>query len=177
MRGLITKWRSIEPNAVASLSDKAARMRMYRWMRRHKISFRAVTHQAQKKETSQEIIKDFVDYIDPKGLNSSHNNEWSHATMHNHLHFTMVDGNFSLSNLLFFPYHSWIDIQLEMKLRMCNYESQAKKMAKRLHSYSNREEYFDPLLNPSQKKQKFGDYPILEWCDPRFVNSSARKQS
>ena len=60
---LICKWSKIEPEGVASLTENAARMRMYRWMKRHKISFRVATHQAQGKAESQEVIKDFVDYI------------------------------------------------------------------------------------------------------------------
>jgi len=38
--------------------------------------------------------------------------EQSHNTMHNNSCFIMSDPNFSLTNLIFFPYHSWIDYQL-----------------------------------------------------------------
>ena len=51
----------------------------------------------------------FNKYLDPKVAT---NNERSHNTMHNMAFFSMIDGNFSLLNLMFFPYHSWIDIQL-----------------------------------------------------------------
>ena len=33
-----------------------------------------------------------------------------------------------------------------------------------------RQERFDPLLNPQNKCQKLGDYPIVEWVDPKFVH-------
>ena len=58
----------------------------------------------------------FINFIDPqyRGIEVPHN------TMHNNMHFAMIDGNFSLANLMFFPYHSWIDAQLEMKIRMCH---------------------------------------------------------
>lgn len=38
--------------------------------------------------------------------------ETSHNTMHNNSHFCMSDGSLSLANLMFFPFHSWIDIEL-----------------------------------------------------------------
>jgi hypothetical protein len=50
--------------------------------------------------------------------------------MHNNMHFSMMDDNYSISNLLFLLYHSWIDIQLEMKIRMCNNRDEASKMRK-----------------------------------------------
>ena len=53
--------------------------------------------------------KKFNKYIDP----SIHlNNEATHNKMHNMNFFSMIDDNFSLTNLMFFPYHSWIDTHL-----------------------------------------------------------------
>lgn len=66
-----------------------------------------------------------LDYIDPTSGKAIEN---SHNTMHNNMHFSMIDGNFSLTNLMFFCYHSWIDLQLEMKIRMCNNEAEGLKM-------------------------------------------------
>ena len=44
--------------------------------------------------------------------------ERSHNQMHNNLLFSMSDAQFSITNLLFHIYHSWIDVQLEMKIRL-----------------------------------------------------------
>lgn len=68
--------------------------------------------------------KSLIDYLNPQSGKSFEN---SHNTMHNNMHFSMMDDNYSISNLLFFLYHSWIDIQLEMKIRMCNNLAEAYK--------------------------------------------------
>jgi hypothetical protein len=64
-----------------------------------------------------ERFNDYVEYLAPY---TGKSNERSHATMHNKLHFSMADGLYSLTNLMFFPYHTWIDVQIEMKLRSCD---------------------------------------------------------
>lgn len=45
-----------------------------------------------------------VNYIDPE---SYRNSDQAHAVMHNNMHFTMIDNNFSVIKLMFFPLHSW----------------------------------------------------------------------
>lgn len=81
----------------------------------------------------------------------------------------MIDGLFSLTNLLFFPYHAWIDIQLEMKVRLTHNTSEAFRMLSYLTTQTQRQLYFDPILNPSGGSKPRGSYPIIEWADPRFV--------
>ena len=66
VRLLIAKWKTLEPIAAEQLSENAARMRMYRWMKRNNVSFRSVTHQAQAKPESRQTAIDFVDYISMK---------------------------------------------------------------------------------------------------------------
>lgn len=61
----------------------------------------------------------------------------------------MIDGLYSLTNPMFFAYHSWIDIQIEMKIRLCQTPAQASNLFLRLSQLSNRQQYFDPLLNPN----------------------------
>jgi hypothetical protein len=40
--------------------------------------------------------------------------------MHNWLRVIMNEDNFSLTSLVFWPYHSWIDAQIEMYVRRAN---------------------------------------------------------
>ena len=46
-------------------------------------------------------------------------------------------------------------------------------MARKLNAVSKRAEYFDPILNPNLDQKKFGEYSIIEWSDPQYVNSDA----
>lgn len=68
---------------------------------------------------------------------------------------------------MFFPYHSWIDVQLEMKIRMCDTPIQGKAMFEKL-SKNIQKQRFDPILDPHDKRKQLGEYPLIEWCDPRF---------
>lgn len=43
--------------------------------------------------------------------------EASHNCIHNYNHYLMKDANFSICNLVFFAYHSYIDMALELKIR------------------------------------------------------------
>lgn len=43
--------------------------------------------------------------------------ETAHDCIHDFNQYFMRDGAFSLCNLLFFPYHSYIDLALELKIR------------------------------------------------------------
>jgi len=70
--------------------------------------------------------------------------------MHVHMKFVMSDAMFSDSNLLFFLYHSWIDLQLEMKIRMCHNLNQGNRMYNRLTKPVRRAQRFDILLNPDK---------------------------
>lgn len=66
VRVLICKWVAVDPNGAEGLTPNAQRLRMYRFMRRHKICRRVVTHQAQDNGSSKHVIEDFVEYIDDK---------------------------------------------------------------------------------------------------------------
>lgn len=68
--------------------------------------------------------------------------------MHNNMHFSLIDGLFSLTNLMFYPFHSWVDVQIEMKLRMCQTPAQAYKLFNFMTKMTNRQQFLDPLLNP-----------------------------
>jgi hypothetical protein len=46
--------------------------------------------------------------------------EGSHAIMHNNFGPILHNPVFSITSLIFFPYHIWIDTQLEIKIRQAN---------------------------------------------------------
>lgn len=48
--------------------------------------------------------------------------------MHDNLRFLLSHPQYSVTNLLFYPYHSWIDLELEMKLRLCHNACQANQL-------------------------------------------------
>jgi hypothetical protein len=71
--------------------------------------------------------------------------------MHNNLKFSMHDGLYSITNYLFYPYHSWIDVQLEMKIRSCQDQNNANIMTRILSDQTAvRQQLFDPILNPNK---------------------------
>jgi hypothetical protein len=49
---------------------------------------------------------------------------------------------------MFFPYHSWIDIQIEMKLRLCHTPCEAN----RLKYYMEHNNALDPPTEPRHKQ-------------------------
>lgn len=40
--------------------------------------------------------------------------------MHNNFNYILSDAAFSVTSLLFWTYHSWIDLQIEFKMRRAN---------------------------------------------------------
>lgn len=66
VRILVQKWIQLDPGAVEGVTENARRFRMYRFMRRHDIVRRSVTHHAQNKFASTAVINDFVEYINIK---------------------------------------------------------------------------------------------------------------
>ena len=43
-----------------------------------------------------------------------------HNCIHNYYGFLLNDASYSVMNLLFYPYHSWIDAMVQFKLRRAN---------------------------------------------------------
>jgi hypothetical protein len=91
--------------------------------------------------------------------------------MHNNQQFIMNDASFSVTNPLFFLYHSWIDVQLEMKIRMCHDSSNAQEMnnylAQQLGS-SRLSRVF--MANGGSATTINGNYFICEWINPQNIN-------
>ena len=42
-------------------------------------------------------------------------------------------------------------------------------MHKYLSRTTKRQQYVDPIINPTGGEKVFGDYPIMEWVDPKFA--------
>lgn len=57
-------------------------------------------------------MKDFIE--------SSYGGERSHNFLHNNFGYILSDASFSVTSLLFWTYHSWIDLQIEFKMRRAN---------------------------------------------------------
>lgn len=56
-------------------------------------------------------MKNFVEGTGYKGVQRSHN------TMHNNFGYIMQDAAYSVTTLLFYTYHSWIDAMIQFKIR------------------------------------------------------------
>lgn len=80
--------------------------------------------------------------------------------MHNMCFFIMLHDDFSLTNLMFFPYHSWIDIQLELRLRKDRLE-QSANVYNHLDKPKDASNLFDYILYDEGQVRTFGDYPII----------------
>ena len=50
----------------------------------------------------------------------------------------MMDSSYSLSHLVFYLYHGWIDAMLEMKLRMCDTVEQGHSLKTKLETKTKR---------------------------------------
>lgn len=66
------------------------------------------------------------DYVSTQSLNPDNSMEKAHNTMHNLLQLFMSDSQLSITNPLFFLFHSWIDYMLEVKIRMIRTSSDSK---------------------------------------------------
>jgi hypothetical protein len=47
--------------------------------------------------------------------------ETSHNQMHNYFQLMMCDATFSVTSFIFWPYHSWIDLEIESYVRRGNH--------------------------------------------------------
>lgn len=57
-----------------------------------------------------------TEFMSPKH-DSATGFERSHNTMHNNFFFCMTDANLSITNLMFYCFHSWVDLSYELKAR------------------------------------------------------------
>ena len=61
---LLLEWKRIDGESYSQLSPNAARLRIYRWIRRHRLSFRRSTHKAQARHSALDKIEHFIEYVD-----------------------------------------------------------------------------------------------------------------
>lgn len=132
-----------------------------------------------------------------KYTEDSYGGERSHNYMHNNLRVILNDGTYSVTSLLFWPYHSWIDAQVEIKIRRSNAAGKADYdyMFKALNeeftkAFPTNIEYFSlsGVFNQFDKKigsmanwqisgtspidpKSAGYYLITEWVSPGVKNS------
>ena len=66
VRVLYLKWYQFKPDMTTAISYTAAQMRIYRFMERHQLSRCQATNHAQGLPTDQQLIKDFISYINDK---------------------------------------------------------------------------------------------------------------
>jgi len=75
----------------------------------------------------------------------------------------MMDANLSITNLMFYPFHSWVDLAYEMKARTCLSQSVAvKRYLSQIKEYNN---YFDYIIFRNRPPVR-GEYPIMSWANP-----------
>jgi hypothetical protein len=87
--------------------------------------------------------------------------------MHNNQKFIMSDPLFSVTNPLFFLYHSWIDVQLEMKVRVSHNSSNAQEMMDYLALPSGRSRLTEAFKKRGESTVTNGNYLIYEWHNPQ----------
>ena len=91
---------------------------------------------------------------------------------HNYLHSVQkgifLDGAFSLSYILFFPFHSWIDAMLEFRLRK-DQVSSASKVKEFLDQPISMDEPFSFVVFRNNATATIGDYPVMEWSNPAIM--------
>ena len=66
-RMLVREWRRVQPEDFSgdnAVGDNAARLRMYRFMKKHNLSQRNSTHRAQEGRNDPKLIEDFIAYTD-----------------------------------------------------------------------------------------------------------------
>ena len=80
----------------------------------------------------------------------------------------MSDSSFSLTNLIFFLYHSWIDYQLEVKIRQLNTPPAYTQAVNEL-SYRRERTVYDVFNNDNDNgTYTVGNYRIPEWMNSRI---------
>lgn len=125
---------------------------------------------------------------DPKERRSV---EAAHNFMHNNFGYILNDSNFSVSSLIFYPYHSWIDAMVEIKLRRGNQEANAEDEDYLRNTLNNKYSVMltataaklnkvfgtikgemEPMSNwrlsgdDQINEDSAGIYPVLEWVSP-----------
>lgn len=70
--------------------------------------------------------------------------EVSHNTLHNNFGYILSDPSFSVTSFVFWPYHSWIDLQIEFKMRRANAPGNASDYDYLVNTLDNKYNPMDP---------------------------------
>ena len=68
-----------------------------------------------------------------------------HNTAHNNLQRFMSDSSFSITHLIFYLYHSWIDLALETKARMIRSSNRSESEYEAAQDYMGNYKYYSIL--------------------------------
>jgi len=97
-----------------------------------------------------------------------------HNNCHNNMMYFMRDSMFSICNLLFFVYHSWIDLALETKARLIRADPNPTvsygqyKSAKNFLEEPKPEKGLNKVGNDGNLQIAWKDYRVFEWVIPDF---------
>lgn len=115
----------------------------------------------------------FPDYVSTYNSSGENSMEKCHNTMHNNMQFFLIDGEFSITNTIFFLFHSWIDLALETRIRMIRSNTEESQQEfYYADQYLNKPkppsilDIFSKECSQRSSKIKWGDYKIFEWVTP-----------
>lgn len=104
-------------------------------------------------------------YISTLGQNAENSMENAHNTIHNLLQLFMSDAQLSITNPIFFIYHSFIDYMLEVKIRMIrtSTKNSTEYIATRnfLDNTQKPNSVLDQVYNPTRRRITYGNYYIF----------------
>lgn len=105
------------------------------------------------------FMPDFV--TTNNGGNTEKSMQVLHNMAHNNLSIFMSDAAFSITNLFFFLYHSWIDLALETKIRLIRQDpKENRKQLKATNDYLNQIKPKTTLDQPPHPGFKYNEYYI-----------------
>ena len=116
-------------------------------------------------KSSNGFLKNYVSTYNQNYENSFEN---AHNTIHNSLQLFMSDSQLSITNPLFFLYHSWIDLALETKIRLIRTSEQNSKEAQATRQFLDNikpNSVLDQVTTPTGPIT-YGNYNIFEWALP-----------
>ena len=90
---------------------------------------------------SNQFFKHYVSTYE-RGETSMEN---CHNTAHNNLQRFMSDSSFSITHLIFYLYHSWIDLALETKARMIRSSNSSESEYEAARDYMGNYKYYSIL--------------------------------
>ena len=122
-------------------------------------------------KTDTHFMPGYVSTYNNSGENSMEN---VHNWCHNNMMYFMRDASYSICNLLFFIYHSWIDLTLETKARLIRNDSNPTvsygqyKVAQNFLNEPKEPSALNKVGNNGNVNINWKDYRVMEWLTPDF---------